>query len=140
LLVEDCQAIVVGPNNFDRNPRYDYGNTQAANNSLVFRECRDCILNGLLISNVWRDPAGLTLENCQRCNITNCTVLDCDNVGILLKNAQHCRVSDCLVRDDRPDRKSESLIVVGGRGNLITGNSFGKSPQVPEGSGSLRDN
>src|SRR4029077_1982389 len=61
LLVEDCTGVVVGPNNLDRNPRYDYGNTQEANNSVVFRGCDDCILNSLLVTSVWRNVAGLTL-------------------------------------------------------------------------------
>ena len=50
LLVEDCSSVVVGPNNFDRNPRYNYGNTLEANNSLVIRNCEDCTLTGLHIT------------------------------------------------------------------------------------------
>ncbi len=140
LLVEDCTGVVVGPNNLDRNPRYDYGNTKDANNSVVFRGCNDCILTGMLVTNVWRDAAGLTLENCRRCNITNCSILDCDQVGLLLKNAVHCRVSDCLIRDDRAGRKSESLVMTGGRDNLVTDNSFGTPPHVTDTASTLRDN
>ncbi|MBI2481222.1 MAG: right-handed parallel beta-helix repeat-containing protein [Planctomycetia bacterium] len=101
LLVEDCSNIVVGPNNFDRNPRYNYGNTQDAKNGLVFRNSVDCTLTGLHITNVWRSPAGLLIDNCERFNITNCTILDCDAVGLLLQNVRNSRVSDCLIRDDR---------------------------------------
>ncbi|MCH7726044.1 MAG: right-handed parallel beta-helix repeat-containing protein, partial [Planctomycetes bacterium] len=35
LLVEDSSNVVIGPNNLDRNPRYNYGNTRDANNSIV---------------------------------------------------------------------------------------------------------
>jgi len=120
LLVEDCSNIVVGPNNFDRNPRYNYGNTLDANNGLVVRNSEDCTLTGLHITNVWRDPAGLLIENCRRFNITDCTILDCDNVGLLLKNVTGSRVTDCLIRDDRPGSTSVPVKVIGGSGNTIT--------------------
>jgi len=119
LLVEDCSNIVVGPNNFDRNPRYSYGNTLDANNGLVVRNSEDCTLTGLHITNVWRDSAGLLIEKCSRFNITDCTILDCDNAGLLLKDVSKSRVSDCLIRDDRPDSNSVPLKVVGGSDNTI---------------------
>jgi len=122
LLVEECSNIVVGPNNCDRNPRYDYGNTRDAINSLVFRQSEDCTLNGLHITNVWRDPAGLLIENCRRFNITGCTILDCDHVGLLLRDVSDSRVSDCLIRDDRPQANSMPLQIIGGAGNQIVDN------------------
>jgi hypothetical protein len=118
LLIEDCTNIIVGPNNFDRNPRYNYGNTQEANNSLVFRNSADCTLSGLHITNVWREPA-LTVENGSRFNITGCTILDCDQVGLLLRNVTRSQVSNCLIRDDRPDSTSVPVKIEGGSGNVI---------------------
>jgi parallel beta-helix repeat protein len=122
LLIEDCSDIIVGPNNFDRNPRYNYGNTRDANNGLVIRNCQDCTLTGLHITGVWRDPAGLWIENCRRFNVTGCTILDCDNAGLVLKNVSQSRVSDCLIRDDRPGTTSAALVVDGGGGNMIVDN------------------
>jgi hypothetical protein len=123
LLVEDSTNIVIGPNNFDRNPRYDYGNTQDANNPLVLRNCEDCTLTGLHITNVWRNPAGLLIENGRRINLTGCTILDCDGVGLLLRGVTQSRVSGCLIRDDRPGRAgSIPLRIDGGSGNLVSGN------------------
>jgi hypothetical protein len=119
LLIEDSSNIVVGANNFDRNPRYSYGNSVQANNSLVVRNSEDCTLTGLHITNVWREPAGLSIENCRRFHITTCTILDCDNAGLLLKEVTDSRVSDCLIRDDRPETTSVPMKVVGGSGNLI---------------------
>ena len=127
LLIEDSSNIVVGANNFDRNPRYDYGNTQDANNGLVIRNSEDCTLTGLHITGVWRDPAGLLLENCRRFHVTGCTILDCDNVGLLLKNVSDSRISDCLIRDDRPQAGSQPLVVDGGSGNTLTDNVLGRS-------------
>lgn len=130
LLVEECSHIVVGPNNFDRNPRYEIGNAGSANNSLVFRDCADCTLTGLHIANVLRDPAGLLLDRCRRFNVTGCTILDCDHAGLLLKDVSDSRVSDCLIRDDRRDTSSFSIQVVGGRDNQIIDNLLHENVQV----------
>jgi len=132
LLIEDCSNIILGPNNFDRNPRYNYGNSLDARNSLVLRNSADCTLTGLHITNVWREPAGLRLEDCQRINVTGCTILDCDNVGLLLTNVTNSRVSDCLIRDDRAGAKSASLVVTGGQGNMIVNNLLGTAPRLVE--------
>jgi len=132
VLIEDCSDIILGPNNFDRNPRYDYGNSLDAKNGLVVRNCEDCTLTGLHVTNVWREPAGLRIENCKRMNVTNCTILDCDNVGLLLKDVTSSRVSDCLIRDDRENAKSASLVVTGGRGNMIVHNLLGTAPRIEE--------
>lgn len=130
LLVEDCSNIVLGANNFDRNPRYDYGNTHEAHNSVVFRNCEDCNLSGLHITNVWRDPAGLTIDNGRRFNITNCTILDCQNAGLWLKNVEFTRVSDCMIRNDRPGQESASLVIEGGTGNVVMGNVWDCEPKL----------
>ncbi len=132
LLIEDCSDIILGPNNFDRNPLYNYGNSLEARNSLVIRHCEDCTLTGLHVTNVWREPVGLLIESCKRMNITNCTILDCDNVGLLLKDVTNSRVSDCLIRDDRENAKSASLVVTGGQGNMIVHNLLGTAPRIAE--------
>ena len=127
LLIEDCSNIVVGPNVFDRNPRYDYGNTAEANNGVVIRNGVDGTLTGLHITNVRRKPAGLLIEDCRRFNVTGCTILDCDNAGLLAKNLQDSRISGCLIRDDRPEAKSVSLQAIGGTGNMIVDNLLGSA-------------
>lgn len=119
LLIEDCSNIVVGPNNFDRNPRYAYGNSAEASNSLLVRNSQDCTLNGLHITDVRRDAAALTIDSCRRLHITGCTILDCHPVGLLLNNVRDSRVWDCLIRDDQPESKSTPVIVQGGGGNRI---------------------
>lgn len=124
LLIEDCSDVVVGANMFDRNPRYNYGNSLESLNALVIRNSADCTIAGLHINNVWRAPAALLIENCRRINVTDCTILDCDNVGLLLKNVRDSRVSGCLIRDDRPDATSLPFKTIGGSGNTITNNSF----------------
>jgi hypothetical protein len=140
LLVEDCSNIVIGPNNFDRNPRYDYGDSLDAKNSLVLRNCEDCTLSGLHVTNVWREPAGLLVEKCRRMNIIGCTILDCDNFGLLLKDLSDSRVSDCLIRDDRAGAKSVPLLLTGGRGNMVVNNLLGAAPQIAENSAHVSGN
>jgi hypothetical protein len=132
LLIEQCSNIVVGPNIFDRNPRYNYGDSLEARNSLVVRNSKDCTLTGLHIASVWRDLAGLLVEDCQRMNIANCTILDCDNAGVLLKGVTDSRLSDCIIRDERPNATSTTLAVSGGKGNMVVDNLLGAAPRVDE--------
>lgn len=140
LCVEDCSNIIVGPNNFDRNPRYNYGDSLQAKNSLVVRDSEDCTLSGLHVAHVWRDSAGLLVQNCRRMNLTGCTILDCDGAGLLLRNVSDSRVSGCLVRDDRPGARSTSLVVSGGSGNMIVDNLLGTAPRIAEGAAQVSGN
>jgi hypothetical protein len=73
-------------------------------------------------------------------NITNCTILDCDNAGLLLKDVTKSRVSDCLIRDDRPGAKSTSLALTGGTGNMIVNNLLGTAPHIAETAASVAGN
>jgi parallel beta-helix repeat protein len=131
LLVEESNNIVIGPNNFDRNPRYNYGNSLAANGGLVFRNSRDCTLTGLHVNGVWRKPATLAVERCDRFNISNCTILDSDGVGLLLQDSTRTRVTGCVIRDDRAQPKATlSLKVAGGGGNWILQNLLGNGHEI----------
>ena len=106
----------------------------------MIRNSEDCTLSGLHITNVWRGPGGLLLENCRRMNVTHCTILDCDNAGLLLKNVTDSRVSDCLIRDDRPDANSVSVEVTLGSGNMIVSNLLGTRPRTGENVGYVTGN
>lgn len=116
MLLENCSNIAVGTNVFDFNPNYE--RAMKAKNSLVVRDCEDCSFTGLHITNV-KDAAGLLFEDSRRMNISNCTILDCDQVGLLLRNVSDSRVSGCLIRDDRPDTRFSPLKTIGGEGNMI---------------------
>jgi hypothetical protein len=134
LLVEDCSDIVVGPNNLDRNPRYDYGDSLTAKGGVIFRGCADCTVNGLHIHGAHDVVAGLLVENSRRFNITGCTVLDCDGVGVWLKDVIDSRLSDCLVRDDRPGRNDAVALRLSGGGNLVADNLLGGRSEIDPGS------
>ena len=126
LLVEDSTNIVVASNNFDRNPRYQFGPVnESERNGIVWTRTRDSVFQGNIVSGVWRKPAALHLTGCVRMNVAANSILDCDGVGILLEHLSHSIVSGNLVRDDRKgaDRRSqEALKPSGGEGNLLTAN------------------
>lgn len=115
LLVEDSQQVVVASNVFERNPAY-----APTRNAIVFRRSRDCTLSALHVQGAMA-PAGVLLEDCDRFNVTGCTILDCDNVGLLARNLTRSRISDCIIRDDR-ENPAESLRIEGGRENQISNN------------------
>jgi hypothetical protein len=138
LLVEDSQAIVVGPNDFDRNPRYVVnGHWSQDLNGLTFRHCADCKLSGFLVKSVWKKEAALLLENCDRCTLTDLSILDCDNRGLWMKDCTRCRVSDCVISDDRPHPVEigkllpVSLKIDGGKDNWVRGNVLSNGTIYP---------
>jgi len=123
LLVEGSSSVVIGPNIFDRNPRYHYGDGASANRGLVFRNCDNIILNGLQIDNVWRKEAGIVLERCQHFNISACSILNCDSSGILMDDVQDTIITSCVVRDTRRESTETTAIIVRkGNGNFIANN------------------
>jgi hypothetical protein len=122
LLVEDCQQIVVGANVMERNPPYYSGRGATAKNAALFRNCFDCTITGLHIQGTRTTEAGLQLIDCNRFNITGCTILDCDNAGLLARNLTNSRISDCLIRDDREGKKTPSIRVESGSDNQIVDN------------------
>ncbi len=132
LLVENCSNVVVGPNSFDRNPRYfSSGVATNANGGVLFRDSRECTLSGLHVNGVLRQSAAVQLENCSRFNMMNCTVLDSDGPGLLLQNVSESIVSGCLISDQRPKRApAVSLRVAGGRDNVIGVNSLAHGSDV----------
>ncbi|QIF03732.1 right-handed parallel beta-helix repeat-containing protein [Roseimicrobium sp. ORNL1] len=124
LLIENSQAIVVGPNDFDRNPRYSVnGNWAKDINGLVFRNCSDCKVAGVLVSGVWNKDAAVLLENCDRMTVSDCSILDSDGIGLWLKNCTRTKISDNVIRDDREEKKMTlSLKVEGGKDNKFDDN------------------
>lgn len=141
LLVEDSSNIVIGPNAFDRNPRYNYGTSSNVNGGLVFRSSRDCTLTGMHVNGVWRKPAAVLIEKCDRFHLANATILDSDGVGLLLRDTTNTRVSGCVIRDDRAERKAtRSLQVIGGKGNWVLQNLLANGQEVAAGTTKLEGN
>jgi hypothetical protein len=139
LFVEHSANVVIGPNNLDRNPRY-WKEEEKAADAVLFRDCSDCTISGLQVAGVRHAPAAVALERCDRFNITNLAILDCDGVGLDLKDVTRSRVSGCLIRDDRPPAKSLSIRTSGGQDNAITDNTLGRPHEILKGVGLVERN
>jgi len=117
LLIENSASIVMAANNMDRNPRYAYGTAKEAKNTVVFRNCQDCTITGLHITNIPDDEIAVSIERSSRMNINGCTILDYGKIGLLLEELVDSRLSGCLIHHAQPSRDSTPVQVVGGRGN-----------------------
>ncbi len=140
-LIEGSSSIAVGPNVFDRNPRYHYGDGASADRGLVFRDCDNVMITGLQINNVWRKKSGLILENCRNFNISGCTVLNCDSCGILMNDVQDTIVSGCMIYDTRKKPlEATALEVKKGKDNFIVNNHLAGRLEIAPGSAKLMNN
>ena len=141
LKVTNSEHIVVGPNDFQRNPRYDYGDATTTNNAILFRDCADCTLTGLHVHGVRGVDAAVTLEKCRRFNVVGCTILDCEAIGLHLKDVNDSRVSDCMIRHDpQVGEQAKSIVVEGGKGNLFADNVFRGRAEIPKAAGISQGN
>jgi len=118
MLIEECSDIVMGANVLDENPPYSPG-VKKPGNSIIVKDCEDCTFTGLHIKNARNHPAALLIENCNRMNISDCTILDFDNVGLLLRNVSNSRMSGFLIHNSRNDSASIRVKVEGGKGNVF---------------------
>jgi len=136
LRVVKSEHIVVGPNDFQRNPRYDYGNATTTTNAILFHDCKDCTLTGLHVHGIRGVPAAVAIEKCSRFNVTNCSILDCEGTSLSLKDVTNSRVSDCLIRYDLLGANGvKSIVVEGGSGNVFANNVFANGAAIPKGAG-----
>jgi hypothetical protein len=120
LLVEDSLHVIVGANMMERNPLYGY--TSEGKNGVIFKNCRDCTIQGLHLHNVIDSEAGLMIESCDRIHISGCSILDCDNAGVLSRDTSNSWMDGCFIRDNRPSATSVPLKVIGGRDNKFETN------------------
>jgi hypothetical protein len=140
LLVEDSSNVVMGPNNFDRNPRYESAR-DAARGGLIFRRSRDCTVVGLHVNGVRHAAAAVLVEDCTRFNFSGATILDCDGIGLKLTNTSLSRISGCIIRDDRTAANAApALHISGGRDNRIVENIFDRAADISAASGTSRNN
>lgn len=139
LLVEDSSNVVVGANALDRNPRYEYGRKDFRG-GVLFRDSRDCTITGLHVNSVRHHEAAVVFENCTRISATNGAILDSDGTALLLKNTTHSRISGWLIRDDRAANPSPSLVVAGGRANVVTDNTLDRPAQIAADTAIARNN
>jgi hypothetical protein len=140
LLVEDSSNVIVGPNNLDRNPRYEYSRTQARG-GVAFRRSRDCTITGLHVNGVRHHTAAVTLEACSRFNVSGISVLDSDGIALSVENTTLSRLTNSILRDDRAEsNRAPALKVTGGSGNVIANNTLDRPAEIARESGTARDN
>jgi len=141
LVIEGCSQVVVGPNVFDRNPRYHYGDGATAKLGVIFKDCSDGILSGLQINEVKQHRGGLVLEDCQRMNISGCNLLNCAGSGFYLERIEDCIITGCAVQSLGEKVKDPvAVTLTEGKGNLISNNLFTGRVNVKDGSATLQNN
>ncbi|MCA9127713.1 MAG: right-handed parallel beta-helix repeat-containing protein [Planctomycetales bacterium] len=118
LLVTKSSHIIMGPNNFDRNPRYAYGHSQDAKNRILIQDCEDCTLVGIHISDINHDQPAVTLQRCQRMNVSALTILDSE-IGLYLDDVSSSVFTGCLIRNSRSSDRAQRLVVAGGFDNIF---------------------
>jgi polygalacturonase len=114
LLVEDSSNVIVGPNNFDRNPRYELWQKVSPRQGIIFRRCQDSTISGLHANAVRHHAAALILDSCRRMHITGCTILDPEKAGILLRDCRDTLVHGNFIRAAREGFRP--VVVEGGEG------------------------
>lgn len=119
ILLEACSNIVLGTNVFDSS--MNNAQNVIAKNGLRIYKCEDCTISGLQISKT-KDASAMLIEDSRRMNISNCSIVDCDNIGLLLKSVTNSIVTGCLIRNDDNNSVFLPIKVEGGKDNLIQNN------------------
>lgn len=139
LLAEDCGNLVITGNNFDRNPRYLVnGFDNAEKNGLVLQRCEDSILSANVISGVWKKRAAVDISACNRLQVSNNSILDSDGTGLRLEKVSNSIITGNIIRDDREAEnrsKEPSLVLIGGKANVLGQNIIGNKQEAREGGG-----
>jgi hypothetical protein len=127
----------MGPNLLDHNPHY----TSHDRHGLLFRDCIDCTLSGLHVSDVLERRAGLVLERCRGFIVSGCSFINCSGGGILMDDVEGTLVTGCSIRDTRKQvAEPVALTVKSGSDNVIAGNLVSGRLEIADGSAQLANN
>ncbi|MCA9191939.1 MAG: right-handed parallel beta-helix repeat-containing protein [Planctomycetales bacterium] len=96
LRLDNCSHIVMAANNFDRNPRYDYGHARDSRNLISVKDCEDCTLAGLHVSAISGENAAVEFSDCKRLNVSGLTILDCQ-FALKINSVSQSVFSGCLI-------------------------------------------
>ncbi len=119
LLVEDSTNVVIGPNNFDRNPRYELWQKESPRHGIIFRRCEDSTISGLHANGVRHHAAALIFEACRRVHLSGCTILDPEKDGVLFRDCRDAYVHGNFVRAAREGFRA--VVAEGGEGVRVEG-------------------
>ena len=119
---ERSSHIVLGPNSMDRNPRYDYGKSKEASNSVLFQRCDNCTIQGLNLSQSNKAKAGLVIEDSIGFTISGCSIVDCQPIGLMLIRVRESLISGCRIKVE--NTKAPPFVTIGCDNLVFSGNNF----------------
>jgi parallel beta-helix repeat protein len=146
VFAKQCSGITVNGNAFgwrclDSEPRKD---------GLYFEDCDNIVLSGLatqrFCSGSAERGAAITFLRCTDSSLSDSQILDPLHRGVELEDCQRCRITNNTIVDRRSERTMKHAIRLVGqcRDNLITGNLLGGATEklldAPGDPSELRDN
>lgn len=128
-----CANLVVGDNCLDWNPNT---RSKSSLDGILIDDCDGVNLANTIIENCLRateaQGAAIEIRRSRDVTVANCQVLDPGPRGIRLADSQRCRVTGCSVVDRRPQPAlRESILVEGGRDNVLEGNMVNQGTLAP---------
>ncbi|AMV18099.1 right-handed parallel beta-helix repeat-containing protein [Planctomyces sp. SH-PL14] len=116
VLAVGSSNVVMSANLIDRNPDYK---DEVSSNMIRLRGCRDCLIDGCHLAAVRSPDGAIVLEDCQWCQVSDCSLLDCEATRVRLQNSSDCRVDSLLVRPRPEESAGPSVLVEGGDRNRV---------------------
>jgi hypothetical protein len=98
LLIESSESVVVGANVFDRNPPYYTSKAKESRDVLLFRDCKDCVVQGVLLNGIAAKEGAIQLERCTGMNVQGCSILEHGEIGLSLRDCRDCWITGCMFR------------------------------------------
>lgn len=109
LRLNQCRHVLMTANNFDRNPRYSYGDATSTKNLIAFTDCEDLTISGLHVSHVVTDGVPILFERCRRINFSSSSVLDCSLPSIVMRDVSNSLISSLLVSPIESNSKVQAI-------------------------------
>lgn len=131
LLIENSESVVIGANVFDRNPPYYTTKAKDSQDILLFRDCKNCVLQGLLLNGISHNSGAIQLERCEGMNLQGCSILNHGAVGLALRECRDCLVTGCLFRGKKGEQTQSISPENAGVGNEFFGNKVGDAKKQP---------
>ena len=141
--LESCANIAASGNTIDWNPDYKIKHLV---DGVFINRCRGVILSDTIIEDSFQGSeqlgGAIDVRASRDVSIVNCQVLDFRHRGITLTDAVRCRVTGCTILERRKaPAVGASVLVKGGRDNLIAGNFINQGGlSIEKGSAAARGN
>ena len=132
ILASHCAGIVVSGNSFG----WRGLDSEVLKDGLRFEDCDNVLLSGLatqrFCAGLPEQGAAVTFVRCSDCGISDCQILDARHRGLELQDCQRCRVTNNTIVDRRvnPTMRQAIRILGTSRHNLVTGNILGGATET----------